>query len=128
MKDPGEQVVATSVRRAGLVESSSGEMVVQYVASKGYKAATPWNQLETGILFGLGLPLFVLREDGIEGGIFDIGSADIIIHSMPMPGPTWDPSRSRAGELKNPAAEEGFKQALLRWQSMVSNHYYGGSQ
>jgi hypothetical protein len=34
---------------------------------------TPWNQLEAGILFGLGLPLLIFRESGISGGIFDAG-------------------------------------------------------
>src|SRR5437588_13096591 len=29
---------------------------------------TAWNQLETGILFSLGLPLLVFRESGISGG------------------------------------------------------------
>jgi hypothetical protein len=28
---------------------------------------TPWNQLEAGILFGLGLPLLIFRESGISG-------------------------------------------------------------
>src|SRR5438874_9061480 len=33
--------------------------------------STPWNHLESGILFGLHLPTLVFREDGITGGIFD---------------------------------------------------------
>jgi len=38
---------------------------------------TPWNHLESGILFGLHLPTLVFREDGITGGIFDIGVSDV---------------------------------------------------
>src|SRR5882724_11264436 len=32
---------------------------------------TPWNHLEAGILFGLGLPLLIFRESQISGGVFD---------------------------------------------------------
>jgi hypothetical protein len=38
----------------------------------GVKQATPWNQLEAGVLYALGLPLLVFREAGIEGGVFDL--------------------------------------------------------
>ena len=44
---------------------------------------TPWNQLEAGILFSLGLPLLVFRESGITGGVFDHGVTDVFIHPMP---------------------------------------------
>jgi len=44
---------------------------------------TPWNQLEAGILFSLGLPLLVFREAGISGGVFDHGVTDVFIHRMP---------------------------------------------
>lgn len=47
---------------------------------------TPWNQLEAGILYGLGLPLLVFRETGVSGGIFDLGTGDVFIHEMPTPG------------------------------------------
>jgi hypothetical protein len=46
---------------------------------------TPWNHLESGILFGLRLPTLVFREDGITGGIFDTGVSDVFIHPMPPP-------------------------------------------
>jgi uncharacterized protein YjbI with pentapeptide repeats len=34
--------------------------------------ATPWNQVEAGIAAALRLPLFVVRDSGVTGGIFDI--------------------------------------------------------
>lgn len=46
---------------------------------------TPWNHLETGILFSLGLPCLVFREPGISGGVFDNGVSDLFIHEMPNP-------------------------------------------
>jgi hypothetical protein len=44
---------------------------------------TPWNHLEAGILYSLGLPLLVFRESAICGGIFDNGVADLFIHQLP---------------------------------------------
>jgi hypothetical protein len=37
---------------------------------------TPWNHLEAGIAFALDLPLLIIREEGVEGGIFDVGVTD----------------------------------------------------
>jgi hypothetical protein len=70
---------------------------------------TPWNQLEAGILFGLGLPLLIIRESGISGGIFDAGVTDVFIHHMPAPG-----------------NNEGLNDVFLKWQSLVRQQYYGG--
>src|SRR5437867_13172289 len=36
---------------------------------------TPWNQIEAAIAFSLKIPTLIITEQGIEGGIFDIGSS-----------------------------------------------------
>lgn len=46
---------------------------------------SPWNHLESGILFGLHLPLLVFAEEGVSGGVFDRGVTDVFIHRMPSP-------------------------------------------
>lgn len=89
---------------------AAGELATKEVE---YRAPTPWNQLETGILFGLGLPLLVLKQSGITGGIFDEGAADVFVQDLPMPDTTEPPDFPR------------FEQALYRWQSLVRQHYYG---
>jgi len=89
-----------------------------------YFAPTPWNQLETGILFGLSLPLFVLREQGIAGGIFDEGASDVLIHSMPMPREDWTGGSGEPPSIDNTEAEHSFDDALMRWQSIVWANYY----
>ncbi len=76
---------------------------------------TPWNQLEAGVLFGLQLPLLVFREEGIEGGVFDVGVTDVFIHKMP--------AGSIAGEEK-----KGLAQVFLKWQSAVRAKYYDLAQ
>lgn len=68
---------------------------------------TPWNHLEAGILFGLGLPLLVFHEEGVDGGIFDAGVTDVYVHLMPK------------------RASDGLDQIFLKWQADVRQHYYG---
>jgi hypothetical protein len=74
---------------------------------------TPWNQLEAGILFGLGLPVLIFREDGITGGVFDNGVTDVFIHKMP-------------GAKPSTADHDSLKEVFLKWHSRVSHRYYGG--
>jgi hypothetical protein len=83
-----------------------------------YYAPTPWNQLETGVLFGLGLPLLVLKQGGITGGIFDEGASDVFVQPMPMPGVGWRPG------VSPDAVSSSFEKALFRWQALVRCHYY----
>ena len=73
--------------------------------------STPWNQLEAGILFGLGIPLLIFKEEGMKGGIFDHGVTDIFIHKMPPS----KPNKSKFEELK---------QIIIHWQSEVIRKYY----
>jgi hypothetical protein len=69
---------------------------------------TPWNNLEAGILFGLGLPLLIFRDSGISGGMFDPGVTDVFIHPMPAAG-----------------SSDGLYEVFLKWQSSVRQRYYG---
>ena len=72
---------------------------------------SPWNQLESGILFSLGLPLLVFRESGISGGVFDHGVTDVFVHSMP------------SATLSGPS-KKSFAAVFLKWQALVRNVYY----
>jgi hypothetical protein len=45
---------------------------------------TPWNQLEAGVAFALQLPLLIIRESGVEGGVFDAGNTDRFVHQAEM--------------------------------------------
>ena len=48
---------------------------------------TPWNQLEAGVLFGLGLPMLIFTEclgdRCISGGVFDKGVTDVFVNKVP---------------------------------------------
>lgn len=79
--------------------------------SAGISYPTPWNQLEAGVLFGLGLPLLVFCDENIEGGIFDPGVTDVFVHHMPPPRIT----KQKRQELR---------ELFLKWQARVREHYY----
>src|SRR5262245_22374181 len=49
---------------------------------------SPWNNLEAGVAFSLGLPLLIFREEGINGGIFDEGASEVFLYPMPKPPPS----------------------------------------
>jgi hypothetical protein len=67
-----------------------------------------WNHLEAGILFSLGKPLLVFREDGISGGVFDPGVTDVFVHQMPK-------SRGKKDDLR---------EVFLKWRDRVGAAYY----
>ncbi|HKW76828.1 MAG TPA: hypothetical protein VJN64_14955, partial [Terriglobales bacterium] len=72
---------------------------------------TAWNQLEAGILFALGKPVLVFRENGIWGGIFDNGVTDVFIQSMP------------ASTIKG-KQRKAFREVLQKFAAQVHSHYY----
>jgi hypothetical protein len=72
---------------------------------------TPWNHLESGILFGLRLPILVFREDGITGGVFDNGVSDVFVHPIPSP------------DIEG-TAKAALRQVFQRWAGKVREHYY----
>lgn len=45
---------------------------------------TPWNQIEAGMAFMLELPMLIIKEEGVEGGVFDVGNSDRYIHQATM--------------------------------------------
>jgi hypothetical protein len=45
---------------------------------------TPWNQIECGMAYALQLPLLIVREAGVEDGVFGIGSTDRFVHEAKL--------------------------------------------
>jgi hypothetical protein len=45
---------------------------------------TAWNQLEAGVGFALDLPLMLIKEAEVEGGVFDAGNTDRFVHQAEM--------------------------------------------
>jgi hypothetical protein len=74
--------------------------------------ATPWNQLEAGILFSAGLPMMIFREPDISGGVFDPGTSDAFIHTMPSATTTQE-------------GLDDLDSVFQSWVARVRRHYYG---
>jgi hypothetical protein len=79
--------------------------------ARGTRFPTPWNQLETGILFALDLPLLVFREKGVSGGVFDHGVTDVFIHEMPT------------GRVA-PTKRRALREIIRKWSADVQVRYY----
>ena len=45
---------------------------------------TPWNHIEAGMAFMQGLPLMIIREQGVSGGVFDVGITDRFVHQAEL--------------------------------------------
>jgi hypothetical protein len=86
--------------------TSAGELV-----NTSTPFPTPWNHLESGILFGLHLPVLVFREEGITGRIFDTGVSDVFIHPIRPP------------RIKG-ATKDALRQVFQKWAGKVREHYY----
>lgn len=65
---------------------------------------TEWNNLEAGILYSLGLPLLIIKEESISGGIFDEGSSSYYVHRFD--------------------SDVNLHQVFTKWASKVYETYY----
>jgi hypothetical protein len=73
------------------------------------RLATAWNQMEASMAFSLGLPLLLVREDGVrEEGMLDRGSLPLFIHSTDL-SPAW-------------AESQAFQEPLGYWVGEVRHH------
>lgn len=72
---------------------------------------TPWNNIEAGIFFSLGLPILVFRENGVEGGVFDPGVTDVFINDLPVNSMTEHDKTV-------------IKDVIRKWQSEVLKSFY----
>ncbi|MEM9668844.1 MAG: hypothetical protein AAF950_07940 [Pseudomonadota bacterium] len=70
---------------------------------------TPWNHLEAGILFAVGLPLLIWREKDIDGGVFDNGVTGTFVHAF---------------EDDFSENNRAVRSVFSKWQSEVSRFYY----
>ena len=78
-------------------------------ARKRIYLPTPWNQIESGIAFTMHLPMLIVKEKGVVGGIFEMGSTDQYVHSIELPDEHW---------ISSPE----FNQPLSEWWDDVKRY------
>ena len=98
--------VTTGVNKPG----TAGEKAI--TARGAVSVPSPWNHLEAGILFGLGIPLLIFRQSGVSGGVFDNGVTDVFVQTIHPGAPTE-------------ADDQALKEVFLKWHANVREHYYG---
>lgn len=75
-----------------------------------YLLATPWNDIEAGILFTLGLPLLIYKEKNVYGGVFDVGSSRYFINELPT-------------DLSLETEKLKMRHLFTRWAAKVRERY-----
>jgi hypothetical protein len=71
---------------------------------------TPWNQLEAGMLYSLGVPMLIFAEKGVTGGIFEKGMSNFFIHPFVC-------------ETFTEQDGEQMHEIISDWSRHVQNHY-----
>ena len=79
--------------------------------SEPYSLPTPWNDIEAGILFALRLPILIFKEQGVKGGIFDLGSSEYFINELPR-------------DISSEDAKQIIKQVFSKWAGKVIETYH----
>lgn len=75
---------------------------------------TAWNHIEAGMAFALGLPVLIVKEEGVSGGVFDLGVSDRFIHEVTLPAEEW-------------LRSDAFLQPLNEWVGDVMRRHTGGT-
>jgi hypothetical protein len=79
-----EGAIVLGLRQLEVIEGITKPGTAEEVQIRGAFYPTPWNQLEGGVAFAMGMPLMIVKEEGVEGGIFDAGKSDRFVHQAEM--------------------------------------------
>lgn len=66
---------------------------------------TAWNQIEAAVGFMYDIPMLIIREEGVSGGVFDVGNTDRFIHQAQL--------------FSNWLHSDMFMQPFSRWQGEI---------
>jgi len=105
-----EQFRATAGTFKFLAQDAEGKNVSRPV-KKLAQFPTPWNHMEASIMFSLGKPLMIMREQGISGGVFDQGVASTFTHELPKDLTAFANKRDQ------------IRQVIKTWRSQVYATY-----
>lgn len=100
----------------GFTQAEAADVVVKPgTASEERRALlatpSPWNQLEAGILVAMRLPLLVLCEPSISGGVFDPGAGEHYVNHMDV------------DRIDEPQQAKRLEASILSWANQVWSAY-----
>lgn len=77
-------VIVLGLRQLHVIDGVMKPRTAEQKQLRDTFSPTPWNQLEAGVAFAMRLPLMLIREAGVEGGVFDAGNTDRFVHQAEM--------------------------------------------
>lgn len=122
VKNPLTEVLALASHCAGgMILGFKQTKVIDSIVKEGtneedhktepYYLPTPWNNLEAGILFSLKLPILLVKEKGVCGGVFDAGSTEYFV--IDLPEGSFDAAKMQS-----------VQDSILNWSAQVRARYY----
>ena len=81
----------------------------QQMNIKNKKIPTTWNHIETTIAFLLKIPMLIIRDENLDGGVFDVGTTGHFIHTLDLNSQVW-------------IKEQKFLQPFNNWHTEVIEH------
>lgn len=96
-------LVQVQARNATVKPGTKAETIVSTLVFP-----SPWNQLEAGMALVRDLPLLVICQEGVNGGIFDDGVGDVYVH------------RLRGGLSQRWLSSAEFQQSLDEWIGLMT--------
>jgi hypothetical protein len=90
-------VIQHEIKRGTTVQASSGMVL-----------PTPWNQIEGALAYFRKIPVMVIAQEGVSGGIFDYGVTGDFILTLDLCAPKWH-------------LDDRFTQIYTQWKSRMTN-------
>lgn len=82
-------VIILGLKQVRVIEGVSKEGTEKQTSLTECSFPTAWNHIEAGIAYALELPMLILKEPGINEGLFEKGTSEKYIHEATLPGNEW---------------------------------------
>ena len=105
-------VLILGLRQIRVTEGIAKEDTNEKQVLRNHLLPTPWNHIEAGMGFAWGLPPLIIKEQGVSGGVFDLGISGSFVHEVMLPSEEW-------------LRSEAFLQPLNEWVEEVTRHDLG---
>lgn len=93
--------VILGLKQMRVIEGLAKEGTEEEKQIENHFLPTPWNHIEAGMAFGLKLPVLIIRERGIQEGVFEPSNSDRFIHEVALPEQGWLTSDNFLQPLNN---------------------------
>jgi hypothetical protein len=78
--------IVLGLRQLHVVEGVAKAGTTSELRLASVHLGSAWNQIECGMAYMLQLPLLIMKEGGVEEGVFGVGNTDRFIHQVELTG------------------------------------------